>query len=420
MNNLQENINLLNDILNRNFYYYFKKDDNNKKIVIQFFNDNNYNDSWIIPNYQKKEVNNQEIINNFISFLDWYKNNNFLCDIVIDDYYWLNDENFRQKIFNILFMFLKDYKYNLNIFITNPFKNFYKKDFLFIENQIKKFQNMESNIFFTIQTNGKYIDNYFDEYYELLFNLINKYNFIIKVKIIPEKIEKYKDNYLWLTKKINNLNNLILYEEETENWKEDKIQKYLSFINFYIDNFNGDILKQIFDENNYSFINLSDKKILKEENPYGKCKMFQNLNILIENLSINLCKKFHYDDLFIGKFEIKNKKITQCIPNNLPTVMIPAHTKRYILPKCECCHFIGLCNGYCHGEAYKVILNPLIPIMESCEMRKAKFAFIFYKLKNLLKEEKLNNYISTEYYKEYILDISNNIINNINGENNVQ
>ena len=50
---------------------------------------------------------------------------------------------------------------------------------------------------------------------------------------------------------------------------------------------------------------------------------------------------------------------------------------------CEHCYETDLCHGYCHAAAYEVSYNPLIPIMEGCEMRRGKLLFLVYKYKQM-------------------------------------
>ena len=374
MTNQEQDIQLLNEILNRNYYYYFKQDNNKRRLVLQFFQNSNYDNSWIIPTYETVKIDKKEIINNFELLLNWYKKNNFKCDIQIDDFFWLNDIDFREQIFNILYKTISD----INLYITNSFSNLNEQDFEYFNNQKIKFKTNNVNIIYTILVE--------DIYNNELLNFGNKNNSIIKVKISPNSVSTLNQDYLYLIKNYDE-NNIVFYEEESQEWTEEKIQLFIKFIDFYfeyqIKNYKQDqLLNNIFFNNNFIF-SLSNKGTIDETNPYGKCKLYHNLNITVFNLGINFCKKFQYNDLTIGYYQIENNEITKCLPNNIPAAMVPTHTKRYILPQCEYCHYGHICNGYCHGDAYKLVMNPLIPILETCNLKKAKFTYILYKLKQL-------------------------------------
>ena len=56
------------------------------------------------------------------------------------------------------------------------------------------------------------------------------------------------------------------------------------------------------------------------------------------------------------------------------------HLKKSSTPHCENCPFVIFCKGFCCKESYNYCLNPIIPLRETCEMKKVKYAFLFYKL----------------------------------------
>ena len=91
------------------------------------------------------------------------------------------------------------------------------------------------------------------------------------------------------------------------------------------------------------------------------------------------------------------------------------HLKKSSTPHCENCPFVIFCHGFCCKESYKYCLNPIIPLLESCEMKKSKYAFLFYKLKhlNIFNRENLEKLEISPFYLNYILLLFDNITGGI-------
>jgi hypothetical protein len=80
--------------------------------------------------------------------------------------------------------------------------------------------------------------------------------------------------------------------------------------------------------------------------------------------------------------------------------MLNTHLKRSSTPHCEKCSYIGICQGFCFTESYHKCFNPIIPIKESCDLKKAKYSLIF-------------SYLAKDSsFKTYISNIHNNIFKN--------
>lgn len=411
---------LLNDILERNYYYYFKKEDNNKGISISFNNNNNYNNS--IFNNVKKYNDIKLQINNLEKFIEFYKRNNFLCDFYIEEDFWLKDNKLREIIFNIFLNNFKNNEIEKNIYIPTDFYKMNKEDFIYFQNIINNFNKNNINIIFIGKFNGKYceIDKEYDNY-DLIFKFISDNDFLIKAEINPKNVLNWKKNFIWITENFNNFDKfLILYEKESELWDEQNIKNYIDFLDFYISFLienNNNFLESLFNNNNnnnnlFNIISLSDKGILDNSNCNGNCKLYNNLHIILNDLSITICKKIQYEELTIGNYVIENNKISYCNPMNISALMIPAHLKRNMTPHCEYCPYIGFCPGFCHGDSYYKSLNPLISIRETCLLRTAKYNFIFFKLLKSKKFDikKFNNInFNNSYYAEYIIELLENL-----------
>ncbi|MBE6148105.1 MAG: hypothetical protein E7167_01135 [Firmicutes bacterium] len=404
----EQDILLINDILNRNYYYYYKKG-NTKNISISFYNNNDYNNSIFI---KEQEINNDinKIINNFILFLNWYNNNNFICDLYIEDDNWFFNDILKEKVFTLLSENFSDSKVNKIINFTFEIEKLKDQDLIFLEEKIKEFKlyNLDIKINFNLEISKSTQCNIHN-----FLSFCKEYNLNIYNRITPENIIDQKNFFKFLIQTIP-YSQIQIIEQESELWNEENIDIYIDFINFYIDYFiqlkQDNFINFLLNEN--SIISLKDKGII---NNTGTCKqncnLHKNLHIILNDLSLTMCKKIQYDDLTIGFFEVENNIITKCIPNNISALIVCAHSKHNMTPQCEYCFYMPLCPGFCHGDAYYKVLNPLIPIRETCQLKRAKYSFLIYKILKLNLSEKIKNEITEESYKQYFSILCNNLIN---------
>lgn len=252
------------------------------------------------------------------------------------------------------------------------------------------------------------IKNFFLMYANSLKIRINPNNFAYFIEIFDSLYDIFKDI-------------LYLYEEDNINWTEYKINEYIEFLDQYIDKIYSDsndnilFLKELFLNDKLNLISLKDNGVLNDSNSRGNCSFYQSLNILLEDLTINLCPKFQYDDQVIGQYLYEDGKITGVEPKYLGLISMNVHLKKSSTPHCETCPFVVFCKGFCCKESYKYCLNPIIPLRESCEMKRAKYAFLFLKLQhlNLLTLENLEQIGLEPFYINYIIDLYNSITGRI-------
>lgn len=245
-----------------------------------------------------------------------------------------------------------------------------------------------------------------------------KYVYSLKVRINP-------NNFVYFTEIFDNLYEtfydiLYLYEEDNINWTDYKINEYIEFLNKYIDKIYNNVqknniqfLKELFLNDKLNLISIKDNGVLNDTNSHCSCSFYQSLNILLEDLTINLCPKFQYDDQVIGQYLYENEKITGIEPKYLGLISMNIHLKKSSTPHCETCPFVIFCKGFCCRESYKYCLNPIIPLRESCEMKRAKYAFLFIKLKdlNIMTIENLKQISEIHpFYASHILGLYDSII----------
>lgn len=395
----EQDINLINDILERNYYYYYKKG-NEKKISLSIYNNNNYNNSIFTKQVIKQEENNI-ILNNLEKILNWYNKNNFICDIYIEDEQWFFNDKLKKEILNLLLE--KLITKNINIFLNFNISNLKNEDLDFLKEKIQIFKEKNINLIINFTIDISFLKE------ELLYKIINNYNIYNYnlINIITSENVQYQKNFF---NSFNNnfLQKIIIKEKESENWTEEKIYFYIEFINYYIDNLIKDKGENSFINsilNNNSFISLKDNGIIDNKNCSGHCNFYKNLHIIVNNLTISPCKKIQYEELIIGYFKIEENELSKCYPINISSLILCTHLKRNMTPQCEYCSYIGFCSGFCHGDAYYKALNPIIPIRETCMLRKAKYSFILYKILKLNYQNIILEQITNLYYKDYLYSL---------------
>lgn len=380
--NFQDNL-LLRDIIQRN---YFNNFDYNKSFNLTFFYNDLYTNYMYIPTYESyQSLNNfNSILKNFELFLEWYKYNNFNTKIIIHDNFLLNNKEYVKKILKLIVDSNINYK-NLNIVI----------DLIEIDNIAEVIDTLKS-----LKINNLTLEfnvNLEDSKKIQEFNL-NSYG-IINILIHPQiGSEELIDNYNFIIQNKYNIQEYI--DIDSDKWDEINIQNYLQFIKYLLLKNDFSLLYTS------SPININDQHVI--DNTYCKknCCFQNSLNILIVDLSINLCHKFQYDDQIIGYLKPNEETILAFESKILPLIMLNTHLKRSSTPHCEICPYINICKGFCFASSYKKCFNPAIPIEESCNLKKAKFSLIFSYLSKLKEFEiYIKNSNFSQIYKENILQI---------------
>lgn len=379
---------LLYDILDRNYFQYFQKNSEIKKFFnITFFYDNNYTNTRIIPQYKNfEELNNEKnILQNWEKFLKWYNVNNFYTEIHIHDDKLFNNYHFLEKILNLL---IQNHIHYQNIIFNINFEK--QNDILQLFNIINNYKDKLS-----IKCDCNILINNIDKINKLIFN---KINILIPPGLTGQKLIEYQS---YIFNSGLNINKYI--EIDSDLWDEKNIKEYLIYINFLLTN--NSKMESFFNTN--LPIGIIDQHIIDNSNCKKDCDFQNSLNILISNLSINLCHKFQYDDQIIGFLIEDESKGLKPKAEILPLIMFNTHLKRSSTPHCENCAYVNVCKGFCYACSYEKSLNPIIPIRESCNLKKVKYTYIFNYLsknKNLIN---FNN--NSEIFNIYLFNILNNL-----------
>ena len=329
----------------------------------------------------------ENCIDNLKKFLSWYKEKNFACDIHL-----MGMDTITLEELTDIFSYIEEsfiIRFPINITIDLDSTNLNHSIISLIKEKNRLFElKYHLTLILNITIHNF---NLSKEDYLLLKDL--KVNY--KVLLHPDKVENYTEMFKTFISNLN-LDINTVFEDfnisliDSENWSEDKMLYLHLFLDFYIDvayehYCNSDIdrfLQYIFENDN--FISIKDQQVLDNTWEHDYCAFYNSLCINLDTLEIAMCPGLFKVDLAIGKFVCENNKITGKVEAmNLELIVITDHLKKSSNPKCEHCYETDLCHGYCHAAAYEVSYNPLIPIMEGCEMRRGKLLFLVYKYKQM-------------------------------------
>ena len=396
---------LINNIINNNYYDEFRK--GNKSLCLTFYYNYKYSDVNLIPNISTPISDPRMILLHLDFLLDFYIEQKFKCNIKIKDELWLTDLKYRDKIIDIFIEKFRNsaYKPEEIIISSNVIHCLGEKKTWFID-LINKFNDIGIKVklhFETMLIDIVTVEHLFN-IKDFLLTYVNK----LKIRINPNNFVYFTEVFDFIYSTFNNI--LYLYEEDNVNWTDYKINEYIEFLDKYIDkiyaeNNNIEFLKQLLlnEKLNLISLNINSKK---------SCPFYQSLNILLEDLSVNLCPKFQYSNQTIGKYIYDNKKIIALEFKSVLNIFL----KDLTISKCNTCPFNIFCKTFCCKESFKYCLNPIVPIQASCEMKKTKYAFLFFKLKelDLMTIENLQQIPNIDLNQaKNILDLYNKIIQRI-------
>lgn len=396
-----QNKELLNDMLKRNYYHPFRYLGNKKSLYfvagtgeVNTCTCGTY--SYINEMSPNITTNFYQIPHNLEMLIDWYKSKNFQCDIHIKNFDNIIKYGITDAVFNAFYD-----KFKENAF-THPRVIYIYSNMNWLMDEVKtqtildyieKFAQIKINLEFKVLINGYYCDDdkYTDEFYEKLIQFIIKYSCEVQAQITPDNVENWIQNYKWWVSVLDAwaFVKVKLIENKNINWTKDKISYYISFLDFQIDFLKDNMpnfIRLAFSKETdicFTTVRLYDQGIIDNSSYYQDCDLFNGLHIDLTNLNLILCPRLNYKDFIIGHQNPNAEKIEDWEPDKVELLLISTHLKRSSTPHCELCNSIGFCDGFCLGESFSKILNPLIPVKEGCDFSISKYSFLLYKYKKI-------------------------------------
>lgn len=438
LNENLDNRQLLNDILERNYYVDFRSNMPMREIEVFLLGTCKSNCDYCYLKKNQKALFPNElvdfdlIIKNFEIFLNWYIENKFRCEIDIFSGEWLTTD-LCEPIFDLMYEKFSQVHPQLRPKIISMADNaqFINNDVLTnkIQNYINKFKNdLNIDIFMSISVDGKYCDygrkENLDEFYTKLFKFMETNNYYAHPMISSDNIKYWIQNYKWWLETAPKyiVDELMTLEVRDKTWTHESIAELINYCDFLIDYkfehiYNKDLNKffmYVFQLNqpctNYSAIQLLETNMFEGRDNIHCHFSRMDLCIRISDLSLGLCHRQFYPELMIGKFHLEDDKIIDMDEINVALLIMKDNLKRSCLPHCETCQFVGICTGFCAGESYEHYGNSLVPSKQVCEMYIAKNSFLLYKYYKMGLLEWLNSSPLNERIKKYLISLTNTVV----------
>ena len=251
-----------------------------------------------------------------------------------------------------------------------------------------------------------------EEFYNILFEWCQKYNYGFHPMVAAGSIEKWPENYEWWMEMFNQydenqwLKGMFL-EVRNDDWTPDKIKGYLNFLNHMID---YDFEKLCFNDTRLfakavfaKIPNVQEKDsmplayrgyILQPACKTPGCTIDKDLMIRLGDLAIGPCHRLHYDKFIYGKYKTEgtgdNEHIIGVTANNVQLANLFYNNTDECYMRCSSCPAEGFCLKQCFGAQYETSGEILLPINSVCELYKARISFLALKYRKIFNSTQLN------------------------------
>lgn len=403
---LNENKKLANDFLERTYFQHYRK--GARKIEFFMTGICSANCEYC---YLKKhqsdlyptELHNSEIIlNNLTKLMNWYVEQEFCCDIDLFSANWVNTP-IGEKIFDIIYNALVKTERRPRMISIPDNMQFLKdeKATNMVEKNIERFWKIGVHLSFSASVDGYHCEDgrtpVTDEFYQKLKDFLLVYGYHLHPMISSYNIDRQIQNHQWWVENFPHdlIKNLMTLEVREDTWTEEKIQMLIQYCDYLIDtklqDYNGNLIELIdyifyFNKNNnapYNILGIRMENALCGDSTIACSCSNNSLSIRLGDLMVAPCHRLFYPELLFGHFDSNDTTILDFIPENTSWLIASKTINKRSMPYCEDCEFEPICIGFCQGASFESYGNPWVPPKEVCEMYKAKYSFIIYKLYTL-------------------------------------
>jgi len=354
------------------------------------------------------------ILDNLRKLYDWIYDNNYhipLCTFFSGEIWHIN---FGLEVLDITLEYLKK-GINIDRFMIPS-----NCSFVLDESQLEKIQTY-IDLFdkygyplqFSISVDGAILESETrplnngiaktEDYYDRLFLFAKHNNYYFHPMVSAFSVEKWIENYKWWEKQFNkwdmNISALMMLEVRNDDWTEEKITAYTSFLNFLIDKyFEEECGKnvEVFSNRLMNIRNYIPQKIhpaelagytpwaLPETDSFIGCTCANELTVRLGDLAIIPCHRLGYNKYKYGNFTLKNNHIDTIEANN-PQMAVKILMSNFNLASfgCDTCLFNHYCLKGCYGSQYENMGDPFIPVPNICNFFKKKYSFLLQKYKDM-------------------------------------
>jgi radical SAM protein with 4Fe4S-binding SPASM domain len=242
-----------------------------------------------------------------------------------------------------------------------------------------------------------------EAFYEVLFGCQKEFGYGFHPMVYSEGIEKWKDNFLWFIKKMDEYkishDKLYLLEVRNAEWSENEARQFGKFCNF--------LVRWLYDYNPDSFIysiwdprkNFNIPTLIMGQVGRGMpCSVQSIFAVRAGDLTVFPCHRLLYKGMALHKLSTDGQSITGVENINFPLYIASKFANRMNFPYCASCINKHFCTSGCYGSQLETTGDMFTPIPTVCRLMFIKTAEILLafqelgvwnKIKERLTEEKI-------------------------------
>lgn len=187
---------------------------------------------------------------------------------------------------------------------------------------------------------------------------------------------------------------IMMLEVRDGDWTDENIASYLDFLEFLLQKYLKEKFKNNIKEmaNNLFFIRRVTTNLFSGYHPLGipqtdtfiGCTCATDLTVRIGDLSIAPCHRLAYNKYLYGKFIVENNEIIGIESNN-PQAAIKILMSNFNLAsyKCDTCLYNKFCLKGCFGSQYENLGDPFFPVKSVCNLFKKKYSYLLKRYEEL-------------------------------------
>jgi radical SAM protein with 4Fe4S-binding SPASM domain len=230
-----------------------------------------------------------------------------------------------------------------------------------------------------INSNGKIKEPRDDQYYNKVFEFSRRHNFGFHPMVYSNKIEEWKDNFLWFQKKLKehdmDWKNIYLLEVRNAEWTSQQIIEFGKFMKFLIYYAWEKVGENELDYKNFLFegrgFNILSGPLSRIGRGLG-CSIQSSFYVRLGDLTVNPCHRTMYPGFEYFKFKTMDDRIVGIESVN-PELMTTIYSTDFSnQPYCEQCGINNICTKGCLGAQYEVTGDLFTPIPTVCELEHVK------------------------------------------------
>jgi len=260
-----------------------------------------------------------------------------------------------------------------------------------------------------------------DKFYDKCFEFAARHKFGFHPMIYSEKIERWKENFLWFQHNFRRFgipfDSIYLLEVRNVEWDDAQIREYMDFVRFLIrwtfevpcESDKKKFLTFLFDRRGYNLLSAPLSTIGRGIG----CSLQSCLYVRVGDLAIVPCHRTSYPQNTLAKFVVKNGKIVGLESKNVELLIGTITYSMFSQPQCESCTIKYLCQGQCPGSMLEVTGDMFSPIPTVCKLYHAKIMSMIQGFKEIGVYGVIKNRINEK--KVYSLEYMERLMEELDG-----